>query len=147
MYYLVLEGKSRADLWALATLTAVEHGVKMNNDKCSASNPFKYSQCQHRRGEEGCRTEMPRELSFLTGRSDCLSQDTERTYKASKLETHPWVTGNGETTLSFFSNEFGLNASESVAILGAHTMGKFHGKVSNYDYTWTSGETELFNNR
>ena len=90
---------------------------------------------------------MPRELIFQTGRADCLSLDSERPYKASKLETHPWVTGNGDTTLSFFTQEFGFNASEVVAIMGAHTMGKFHGSVSNYDYTWTSGETELFNNR
>ena len=143
----VVVGKSRADLWALATLAAVEHGVRLNNLKCSSSDPFAFEQCQHRRGEAGCRTELPRQLTFLTGRADCLSQDTERSYKATKLETHPWVTGNGETTLSFFTKEFGFNASETVAILGAHTMGKFHGKVSNYDYTWTSGETELFNNR
>ena len=70
-----------------------------------------------------------------------------RSYKASKEETHPWVTGNGETTLDFFAAEFGFTPEESVAILGAHTMGKFHGHVADYDYTWTSGETGLFNNR
>ena len=117
-----------------------------NNAKCSSPDPFLYDQCQHRRGEDGCRTELPRQLVFTTGRVDCVSEDV-RSYKASKEETHPWVTGNGLTTLNFFAEEFGFTSEESVAILGAHTMGKFHGSVSDYDYTWTSGETGLFNNR
>ena len=117
-----------------------------NNAKCSSPDPFLYGQCQHRRGEDGCRTELPRQLIFTTGRADCVSEDV-RSYKASKEETHPWVTGNGDTTLDFFAAEFGFTPEESVAILGAHTMGKFHGHVADYDYTWTSGETGLFNNR
>ena len=49
-------GKSRADLWALATIAAVEHGIETNNMVCDGTyenNPD--SQCNAQIGTDQCR--------------------------------------------------------------------------------------------
>jgi len=48
--------------------------------------------------------------------------------------------------VDFFSSQFGLTGPEMVALLGAHTFGRFHVHVSLFRYTWTSRGTHLFNN-
>ena len=51
-------GKSRADLWAFATIVAVEYGVEMNNRACEGKRVYGsegIKQCHHLRHEEGCK--------------------------------------------------------------------------------------------
>ena len=49
-------GKSRADLWAYATILAVEYGVDTNNIQCDdATNADPDVQCHHQQGESGCK--------------------------------------------------------------------------------------------
>ena len=49
-------GKSRADLWAYATILAVEYGVQTNNIQCDdPANPEQGGQCHHQQGLDGCK--------------------------------------------------------------------------------------------
>ena len=86
-------------------------------------------------------------ITFKTGRSDCTEfESEEEPYKATKTEVHPNAVGNGEQTVDFFASQFGLSGPEMVALLGAHTFGRFHVHVSLFRYTWTSRGTHLLNN-
>ena len=57
------------------------------------------------------------------------------------------VQGNGKMTADFFENDFGFTGRETVAILGAHTMGRLHYAISLFRYLWTGdlGQS-IFNN-
>ena len=86
-------------------------------------------------------------IKFKSGRSDCTEfESAEESYKATKHESHPNAVGNGEQTVDFFAKDFGLSGPEMVALLGAHTFGRFHYGVSLFRYTWVSSGTALFNN-
>ena len=70
--------------------------------------------------------DLPREIDFQYGRSDCVSeyQGEWEQFKTDKPEVHPNPEGNGDSTLDFFSEEFDFSARETAAILGAHTLGR-----------------------
>ena len=139
-------GKSRADLWALATIAAVEFSIETNNMVCDGTyNNNPEPQCHMGAGKPNCRVELPRPIKFRTGRSDC-SQHGDETYKATKHESHPNAVGNGKMTAEFFANEFGFSGRETVAIMGAHTVGRLHYDISLFRYVWTTKGTRLFNN-
>ena len=84
-------------------------------------------------------------FQFEWGRSDC-THFTDIGYRTNKVEAHPNPEGNGKSTLDFFKSQFNFNARECVTILGAHTLGRTHYKVSAYKYTWTLRAGHLFNN-
>ena len=51
-------GKSRADLWAYATILAVEYGVQTNNMQCDDPPNMSWregGQCHHQQGLDGCK--------------------------------------------------------------------------------------------
>ena len=50
-------------------------------------------------------------------------------------------------TLEFFEENFGFNGEETVAIMGAHTMGRMHVWISLFRYIWTTREENSFNNQ
>ena len=137
-------GKSRADVWALAAIVAVEYGIDTNNLKCQ--EPATVHGCHHLQGEAGCQVKLNSSIPFRTGRADCVPTDTTRPYIASKTEVHPNAVGDGSETLDFFQKEFGFTGQETVAIMGAHTFGRLHVKTSLFRYVWTSRGTNFFNN-
>ena len=49
-------------------------------------------------------------------------------------------------TVDFLKEEFGFSGRETVAIMGAHTFGRFHKPESLYPYVWTSYGEALWNN-
>ena len=49
-------------------------------------------------------------------------------------------------TVDFFKEEFSFTGRETVAIMGAHTFGRFHAWKSLYPYVWTSYGESLINN-
>ena len=55
-------------------------------------------------------------------------------YKADKHEYHPDEHFNGTMAVKFMESEFGFSARETVAIMGAHTMGRFHQRQSAHKY-------------
>ena len=62
----------------------------------------------------------------------------DQPYKTSKKEIHPNSAGNGQMTLDFFQQNFGFSGRETVAIMGAHTLGRLHVYISLYRYLWTT---------
>ena len=149
-------GKSRADLWALATIAAVEFGVETNNLGCQGPEAYlkanelqpPLNQCNHAFAinDTSCKVTFPRAIKFQTGRADCIPDPDELPYKAIKEESHPKLMGNGQDTVEFFEKDFGFNGEEMVAIMGAHTMGRFQPSVSLFRYTWSTAGRQSFNN-
>jgi len=140
-------GKSRADLWALATIAAVEYGVETNNMVCDGisyyQNPGK--QCNQQTGTNQCHSQLNPGIKFFTGRRDCTEFGDEL-YKATKHESHPNAVGSGKMTADFFEKDFGFTGRETVAIMGAHTMGRLHYNISLFRYLWTTRGQLSFNN-
>ena len=83
--------------------------------------------------------------NFLLKRS-LFKRDAEFGYKATKEEVHPNPVGNGQSTIEFFRDSFSMTGREVVALMGAHTFGKPHFKISMFPYTWTSKATNLWTN-
>jgi len=140
-------GKSRADLWALATIAAVEYGVETNNFVCDGTPYFNDPalQCNQEIGTNQCHSDLNPRIQFFTGRSDCTEYGDEP-YKATKHENHPNAVGNGKMTADFFEKDFGFTGRETVAIMGAHTMGRLHYSISLFRYLWTTRGQASFNN-
>lgn len=139
-------GKSRADLWAFAALVAVEYSADHNNRVCRDSARFADSQCHPRDGEADCEVSLPRSFAFKTGRRDCIAPSPTLPYAASKQEVHPDPKTNGVGTVSYFRDNFGFNGRESIAIMGAHTLGRMFAIHSLNRYTWKTRSGALFNN-
>ena len=137
-------GKSRADLWALAGIVAVEYGIETNNMKCRDSSST--SGCHHLQGKPGCSIALNSTIPFRTGRTDCIPTDSARPYIAAKHEVHPNSVGDGQELVTFFQQQFGFTGQETVAIMGAHTFGRLHIHTSLFRYVWTSRGTNFFNN-
>ena len=60
-------GKSRADLWALAGIVAVEFGIETNNRKCR--DPASIPGCHHLQGQPGCSITLNTTIPFRSGLS------------------------------------------------------------------------------
>lgn len=139
-------GKSRADLWAFASIASVEYGLETNQMVCDGTfngNPI--SQCNQQKGQDNCKGNLKRPIQFQTGRKDC-TEVGDKPFKATKHEVHPNAVGSGRMTAEFFQKEFGFSGRETVTILGAHTLGRFHNDVSLYRYIWTTKGEHMFNN-
>ena len=75
-------GKSRADLWQLAGLVALERA----NWACDLDFHAR-QQVTLLEGRDKCEFKLAKPLKFLTGRADCVSDDPEgRGYITSKAE-------------------------------------------------------------
>jgi len=143
-------GKSRADLWAFATLVAVQYSLDLNNQVCADPEPHRHwpwGQCHPREGLEDCAVTAPRSLTFTTGRKDCIGDVPDKpAYATTREERHPNPESNGPGTVDFFKRDFGFNGRETVAIMGAHTLGKLNPHQSLFRYTWKTNSGKLLNN-
>ena len=141
-------GKSRADLWAFAAIAAVEYTTETNNMVCDGThNDNPILQCNYKiLNDQKCHTDFPRPIKFRTGRRDCAEQIGDQPYITTKEESHARPVGNGRDTVEFFKKDFGFTGRETVAIMGAHTIGIFHSDISLFRYTWTGMSTMSFNN-
>eukprot|EP00931_Biecheleriopsis_adriatica_P087183 TRINITY_DN6168_c0_g1_i1.p1 TRINITY_DN6168_c0_g1~~TRINITY_DN6168_c0_g1_i1.p1 ORF type:complete len:703 (+),score=83.65 TRINITY_DN6168_c0_g1_i1:56-2110(+) len=147
-------GKSRADLWAFAAIVAVEYTVMVNNRVCEDpdyetglgwgldTNGGEQRHCNHMVGSPDCQMNLSRPLAFRTGRVDCAG-----TYNTTKAEHHPNAEGNGESTIEFFKQDFNFTGRETVAIMGAHTLGRLHNGHSLFKYVWVHAGGMMFNNQ
>ena len=104
-------------------------------------------------GGQDCKIQMPN-IAFKTGRLDCRattypdpSYDRREHFKALKDEKHPNNHGNGPQTLKFFKQQFNLNARETTALMGAHTLGKLTQKNSFFKYFWSRGQHSYLSNQ
>jgi len=116
---------SRADFWALAGIYAVDKAIVLNNADCE---------------EDEC--QVPDSgLVFQWGRVDCATAP----YTDVDVGL-PSATLDHANVMSFFATEFGFDANETVALLGAHTLGKASSENSGFSGPWISDETDYFNN-
>ena len=103
---------SRADFYALAAVVALNRSTVDVKDKYLGLTQFK------------------------VGRKDCSKSPIED--KPTKL---PKATFGFKDTFKFFKNEFGFNVPQTVALLGAHTLGRCTAKNSGYQGVW---DNDLF---
>jgi len=116
---------SRADFWALAGIYAVDKAIELNNAACTSDD------CQV--PESG--------LVFQWGRVDC---DTAPT--TTDVGNFPSANWDHTQVMNYFFNEFGFNDRETVALLGAHTLGNADTANSGYNGPWITNELLFFNN-
>eukprot|EP00418_Pyrodinium_bahamense_P084262 CAMPEP_0179069454 /NCGR_PEP_ID=MMETSP0796-20121207/30515_1 /TAXON_ID=73915 /ORGANISM="Pyrodinium bahamense, Strain pbaha01" /LENGTH=697 /DNA_ID=CAMNT_0020766519 /DNA_START=50 /DNA_END=2143 /DNA_ORIENTATION=- len=147
-------GKSRADLWSLAGIVAVEYTMDINNEVCATGatprqtirrSPLGLGQCLYAQDEEQCAARPSRPPIFKTGRRDCVTILSPN-YKTERAETHPDNHGNGVKTAQFFKEQFDFSGRETVAIMGAHTIGRYHISATGFKYVWTPRSEWSFNN-
>jgi len=116
---------SRSDFWALAGVYAVDKTIELNNDDCD---------------EDDCAV-PDSGLVFQWGRTDC------DTAPHTDVDVHlPSALLNHSSVITFFANEFGFDENETVALLGAHTLGRASTDNSGFSGTWIVGEANFFNN-
>ena len=148
-------GISRADLWAYAGLVAIHKALEHHNKNCHRENGEE-GLCQNQINEdsEDCTTEIPN-LPFKYGRIDCKQDwknrckglDGKHGFCDSSEEAHPNPHGNGKETTEFFKKEFGMTKKEAIALMGAHTLGAMHERVSGFHrYSWVQGGKYELNN-
>jgi hypothetical protein len=112
-------GLTRADIWAMAAMVSAQDAQPNNND----SQVYNFE---------------------WYGRSTCSAVDgkgrPDRALPSADLETHQ--------LLAFFNVEFGLNERETVAIMGAHSIGTLTQTNSGFDGPsgWTSN-TDVLDHR
>ena len=73
------------------------------------------------------------------GRSDCIpsaNATPKQQYLASKVEITPDQNGNGPKTAKYFQDNFNLKPKEALALMGAHTIGRYSGFQTHIDYAW-----------
>jgi hypothetical protein len=51
-----------------------------------------------------------------------------------------------DNLMDYFETEFGFTANETVALMGAHTLGRARTDNSGFNGAWITGATSLFNN-
>jgi len=106
---------------------------------------------------ELCRLAPSRPMKFSSGRADCPAStkpDPEdqskfyrrRAYETLKAEHAVSAHADGQALQKFFEDVFGMNARETVAIMGAHSFGTFNAGTSMFKYTWKRGTSELLSN-
>ncbi|CAH1800990.1 unnamed protein product [Owenia fusiformis] len=110
---------SRADFYALAGITAVERGAEL------AGCPPGERQCSP-------------QITFRYGRVDCPTSPNTNIVQAFP-DAHRGV---GDQ-VSFFSREFEFTERETIAIVGAHTLGRAHTGASGFDGRWVSNPDAL----
>jgi hypothetical protein len=141
-------GKSRADLWALASLVAVENMIKYSNSKCGTpDHPYSYPETMGLPEGFKCEMTLREPLKFQWGRKDCPESASAtpltalRPFQKNGHEEHPDAHDSGKTTARYFKDNFDFSGRETVAIMGAHSVGDFHSHLALFRYTWMGRET------
>ena len=80
-------------------------------------------------------------IPFYFGRKDCHSSPYGREHKSFPNALRGW-----DESYGWFNRNFGMNQQETIAILGAHTLGKTHEHYSGFGTkTWVK-EPWILNN-
>lgn len=88
-----------------------------------------------------CGYELPTP-AFKTGRTDCVpscvGKYADTPFCTQDHEVHPSPNANGKDTADFFTENFGLTPRETIALMGAHTLGhpmEFNSMMRHYPWT------------
>ena len=143
-------GISRADFWAFTGLVALDEYLAFTKTLCNHTTLE--AMCDDT--STPCYTALPKFYTqmFKTGRSDCIpSQNatSNQGYVASKKESHLHHGSNGKRTVEYFDSHFDMSGKEALALMGAHTVGRFNTITSHNDYSWVRDFSErprVFNN-
>jgi len=148
-------GKSRADLWAFATLAAVDWFQQRNNRVCSKKGSYHLYKEPLLNLSHECTITPTRTIEFQSGRRDCadwskpLPGSRWREYETSLVEVSPDPHSTGKEVVEFMNAQFGLTPRETVAALGAHSVGTMTSTNSGFRYTWMGrelGQDMMLNN-
>ena len=120
---------TRADFWAAGALAAIDRGVKVANKGCP------------RRTDPFCLV-PPFNASFFAGRQDCSGTP----YTDADL-AFPNPTMDAADVFDFFNTWFRFSKRQTVALMGAHTLGSAMRENSGYAGQWIDGEAREFDNR
>ena len=123
-------GISRADLWAFSANVALERAIERANYACDHDYTSR-QQIRLLEGREKCEFKLNSPMKFQYGRSDCLPTNDLRPFEASKEEVHPRPNGDGKDVLDFMKTQFNLNANDTVALLGIHSVSHHPNIVTN----------------
>jgi len=93
---------SRADLWALLGIWAVEKTIARNNQECN-----------------DCETVPALQTEFQWGREDCKTAPY-----TDALLNFPSTLWNHSRLMDYFASDFGLTEREVTAMMGSHTIGR-----------------------
>jgi len=116
---------TRADFWAYCSYFALNRAVTIANNNCDADD------CA-----------MPDlGLVFQYGRTDC----TGAPYSTDDVGL-PSPHLEYSDLVDFFFQEFGFSDTETIALMGAHTLGSMKEENSGFKGAWTTGETNWLNN-
>jgi len=128
-------GKSRADLWQLAGLVALERTMERANRACDLDYHAR-QQVTLLESREKCEIKLTKPLKFQTGRIDCISNDTKgRHYISPKPERHSLLLGNAKHAIDFAKETFGMDAERFAALQAIH--GIVHNPANmGLKYTW-----------
>jgi len=128
-------GKSRADLWQLGGLVALERTMERANRACDLDFHAR-QQVTLLESREACEIKLTKPLKFQTGRSDCISEDPEgRLYISPKHEQHTLLLGDAKHAIDFGKNVFGMDAEHFTALQAIH--GIVHNPANmGVKYTW-----------
>jgi len=128
-------GKSRADLWQLAGLVALERTIERANRACDLDFHAR-QQVTLLESREKCEIKLTKPLKFLTGRSDCVSEDPEgRGYVTTKPEAQNLMFGDAKHVLDFGKTVFGMDSTQWTALQAIH--GVVHAPANlGVKYTW-----------
>jgi len=128
-------GKSRADLWQLAGLIALELGVERANRACDLDY-YARQQVTLLESREKCEIKLTKPLKFKSGRQDCISDDPAgRGYVTSKPESQPRLMSTGNQIIDYGRNFFNMDAEHFAALMGIH--GAVHAANIGVKYTWS----------
>lgn len=101
---------SRADFWAAIATIAIQYAQDLDNSNDILPN-----------------------IPFYIGRQDCsASPNIElRNYRL-PYKSFPNDKGGWNESLLWFQTNFNFNTQQTVAIIGAHTIGRLHSQFSGY---------------
>jgi len=125
-------GKSRADLWQLAGLVALERALERANRACDLDFHAR-QQVTLLESRDKCEIKITKPLKFLTGRADCVT-DESPSYVTYKAETQPMLFGDAKHVVDFGETEFGMDAEHWTALQAIH--GLVHVAKIGLKYTW-----------
>merc|ERR1719422_2914845 len=126
-------GKSRADLWQLAALIALERSFERANRACDLDKHAR-QQVTLLESREKCEVKLTAPLKFQTGRKDCISDDPDRGYVTYKDEEQPKLMSSGHELIDYGRNFFDMDSLHFAALMGIH--GAVHKAAIGLKYTW-----------